>query len=137
MPTTQSEDPNERVAHPRWYNGHPSNVECIELIEHLSGNLCNAVKYIWRCGLKATETPLRDLKSALWYTEREQQRIKIFNLGGEPPSKTESVWCELAQKVIASDPGSTLSDYLDALLKDDFFDMIEVLRYAIEEQEQR
>jgi len=134
MATTQSEDPNERVSHPRHYNQSKSGIECIELIEHLPCNIANAVKYVWRCGLKSTETPLRDLESARWYTEREAKRVEIYKLGGEPKPKTEHVWCEFAQKVIASDPGSLLSDYLHALLTDDFFDMLEVLRCAIEQQ---
>jgi len=101
MPTTQSEDPNERVNHPRHYNQHGSNIECIELIEHLPLNLGNAVKYIWRCGLKQSETPMRDLKSALWYTFREEERRRVFELSEEDlSSKTDVVWRALAWRVI-------------------------------------
>jgi hypothetical protein len=134
MPTTQSEDPNERVAHPRHYNQHPSNIETIELIEHLPANLSNAVKYIWRCGLKQTETPLRDLQSAKWYTDREIRRIELFELEDEPKPKTEIVWRSLARQVIAAEkPGSLLSGYLEALLLGHFDEMLEEIDFAIAE----
>lgn len=131
MPTTQSEDPNEKVHHPRHYNQHCSNVETIELIEHLPCNFSNAVKYIWRCGIKQSDTPLRDLQSAKWYTEREEQRIELFELENEPTKKTDLVWRSLARKVIISDPGSALAHYLDGLLRGDFIDMIGAIDAAI------
>jgi len=40
----------ELVNHPDHYNKHPSGVECIDIVEHMSFNLGNAVKYIWRAG---------------------------------------------------------------------------------------
>ena len=134
MTTTQSENPNEKVAHPRWYNGHPSGIETIELIEHLPCNLANAVKYIWRCGLKATETPLRDLKSASWYTVRESERVEFFELEDMPPLKTDVVWRALARKILnfmPESPSNTLCDYLDALLRNDFSGMLVALDEAI------
>ncbi len=136
MATTQSEDPNERVDHPRHYNQHPSGIETIELIEHLPTNLGNAVKYIWRCGLKATETPLRDLKSAKWYTEREARRIELYELDGEPKPKTEVVWRALAYRVIQSDSEGLLGEYLDHLLHDDLDEMLYVLDSAIQDLEE-
>jgi hypothetical protein len=135
MPTTQSEDPGERVNHPRHYNAHASNIECIELIEHLPCNLSNAVKYIWRCGLKQTETPLRDLQSARWYTEREDRRIFLFELDDEPRLKTDVVWRSLAHQVIAAEQeGSLLREYLDSLLVGKFGEMLEELDFAIAEE---
>lgn len=131
MTTTQSEDPNEKVDHPRHYNQSPSGIETIELIEHLPCNFSNAVKYIWRCGLKQSDTPLRDLQSAKWYTEREEQRIELFELENEPMRKTDLVWRSLARKVIISDPGNALAHYLDGLLRGDFTDMIGAINAAI------
>jgi hypothetical protein len=136
MATTQSEDPNERVAHPRHYNAHPANIECIELIEHLPANLANATKYIWRCGLKATETPLRDLKSARWYTKREEDRIELYELEDEPKRKTEVVWRALARRVIEKDDEGTLGEYLRALLAWDFDEMIYIIDGAVQEIEE-
>ena len=127
MPTTQSEDPNEKVDHPRHYNQSPSGIECIELIEHLSCNIGNAVKYIWRCGLKQTETPLRDLRSARWYTMREDRRIELYELEDEPKLKTDVVWRALARQVIAKDCNGILGRYLLALLEGNLSDMIDIL----------
>ncbi len=135
MATTQSEDPNERVEHPRHYNAHPSKIECIELIEHLPTNFGNAVKYVWRCGLKTTETPLRDLKSARWYVERESERRGVFELEDEPRLKTDVVWRALAHRVVeveSENEGGALGDFLVALLDDDIGDMIDAIDRAIE-----
>lgn len=135
MPTTQSEDPGERVDHPRHYNQSPSGIETIEIIEHLPANLSNAVKYIWRCGLKQTETPLRDLQSAKWYTEREIRRIELFELNEDPKPKTEIVWRSLARQVIAAEKSdSLLSGYLEALLFGHFGEMIEEIDFAISQE---
>ena len=41
------------IENPPHYTKHPSGVECIIITEEMSFNLGNAVKYIWRCDLKA------------------------------------------------------------------------------------
>ena len=62
----QTPDP---VTHPLHYTSHPSGIECIQITEHMGFNLGNAVKYIWRCDLKADA--LEDLRKAVYYVERE------------------------------------------------------------------
>ena len=64
----------ERVNHPDHYNGHPSGIECIDVIEHMGFNLGNAVKYIWRCDLK--KDAVEDLEKAAWYIQREIEKRK-------------------------------------------------------------
>ena len=64
---------NDPVNHPKHYTEHPSGVECIQITEHMSFNLGNAVKYIWRADLKGKQ--VEDLKKAVWYINREIQRI--------------------------------------------------------------
>lgn len=59
----------DAVNHPKHYNAHPSGVECIDVVEHMPFNVGNAVKYLWRAGLKGDA--LEDLKKARWYVERE------------------------------------------------------------------
>lgn len=49
------EAPHDAVNHPRHYTTHPSGVECIQVTEHMAFNLGNAVKYIWRAGLKSAD----------------------------------------------------------------------------------
>lgn len=60
---------NEAVNHPKHYTQHPSGVECIEITRHMSFNLGNALKYIWRCDLK--KDTIEDLKKAIWYIQDE------------------------------------------------------------------
>ena len=64
---------NDNVNHPKHYNSHPSGVECIEITEHMTFCLGNAVKYIWRASLKGKE--VEDLRKARWYIDREISRI--------------------------------------------------------------
>ena len=59
----------EAVNHPSHYNGHPSGIECIEVVRHMGFNLGNAVKYIWRADLK--NDAVEDLKKAAWYINDE------------------------------------------------------------------
>ena len=56
----------------RHYNNHPSGVECITIVEHMNFCCGNAVKYIWRAGLKGDE--IEDLKKARYYIDREIAR---------------------------------------------------------------
>jgi hypothetical protein len=64
----------EFVNHPNHYNTHPSGVECIDIVEHMTFNTGNAIKYIWRAGQKGDT--VEDLEKAKWYIEREIRRIK-------------------------------------------------------------
>jgi len=67
------------VNHPPHYNAHPSGVECVDVVEHMSFNLGNAVKYIWRADLKS-DNPDQDLAKAIWCLERERERIRKAKL---------------------------------------------------------
>lgn len=60
---------------PNHYKSHPSGVECITVTEHMGFCLGNAMKYIWRAGLKSAD-PVEDLKKAKWYVEREIARLE-------------------------------------------------------------
>lgn len=64
----------EMVNHPEHYN--KGKFEVIDVIEdwNLNFNLGNAVKYIARCEHKGKKE--EDLKKAIWYLERELQKIK-------------------------------------------------------------
>ena len=72
----------DSVNHPVHYNslgavcskcGHP--IECIDVTEHLGFSLGNAVKYLWRAGLKDGATMEEDLKKSLWYITRKLERL--------------------------------------------------------------
>lgn len=66
MSDKQQHDP---VSHPRHYTSHPSGLECIQVTRHMSFNLGNALKYIWRCDLK--KDAIEDLEKAKWYLDDE------------------------------------------------------------------
>jgi len=65
----------EHVNHPKHYNQHPAGIECIDIIRHYTCDIANAIKYLWRAGLKPemgkeyAEKEMEDLEKALWYIE--------------------------------------------------------------------
>ena len=63
------------ATNPKHYKKHPSGIECIQVTEHMNFNLGNAVKYIWRAGLKSKNT-VEDLQKASWYVNREILRLR-------------------------------------------------------------
>lgn len=67
---------NDLVNHPTHYTSHPSGVECITVVEHMTFNIGNAIKYLWRNGLKEGAPTIRDLEKARWYIDREITKIK-------------------------------------------------------------
>ena len=72
----------DKVNHPKHYNSHPSGIECIAITEHHSFCIGNAIKYLWRAGLKqeegktAIEKQIEDLEKSKWYIDREIQKLK-------------------------------------------------------------
>lgn len=84
---------SDAVNHPKHYTSHPSGVECIQITEHMSFNVGNAVKYLWRADEKGA--PLEDLRKAAWYIAREIEKrinspeeLKAIRLRAPPASKT-------------------------------------------------
>lgn len=71
---TERVEPVDIINHPPHYTSHPSGIECIQVTEHMSFTLGNAVKYIWRADLKNDK--LEDLRKARWYLDREISRIE-------------------------------------------------------------
>ena len=59
------------VNHPPHYTSHPSGIECIQITEHMSFLMGNAMKYLWRADLK---NGVEDLKKAAWYIQRELEK---------------------------------------------------------------
>jgi hypothetical protein len=66
----------EAVDHPPHYTAHPSGVECIDIVEHMSFSIGSAIKYLWRCGLKDDE--IQELEKARWYIDREINRRRAL-----------------------------------------------------------
>lgn len=68
---------DDAVDHPKHYTEHPSGVECIEIVRHMTFNVGNVFKYLWRAGLKDTAPSLEDHKKALWYLKDEIERLEL------------------------------------------------------------
>lgn len=74
----------DNVNHPEWYTKHPSGIECIEITRHYCFSIGNAIKYLWRAGLKKEmgledkEKEIEDLRKAIWYIN---DRIKQLSNG--------------------------------------------------------
>jgi len=67
---------NDPVNRPSHYTSDPSGVECIQITRHRTFNIGNAIKYLWRAGLKDNNSDVQDLKKAIWYIEDEIKRIQ-------------------------------------------------------------
>ena len=65
---------HEDAVNPSHYKSHPSGVECIEITQHMTFNLGNVIKYLWRSDLKGH--PVEDLKKAAWYLKNEIDRLE-------------------------------------------------------------
>lgn len=65
---------NDPINNPKHYTEHPSGVECIQVTEYFNFCIGNAIKYLWRAGIK-TNNPKEDLQKAVWYVNRELQRL--------------------------------------------------------------
>jgi len=72
---------HDRVNHPSHYVSDPSGVECIQITRHRNFNIGNAIKYLWRNGLKSSSADplakqIEDLEKARWYIADEIERLK-------------------------------------------------------------
>ena len=74
----------EQVNHPSHYCQHPAGIECIDVIRHYVCDIANAIKYLWRAGLKAelgrddADKEIEDLHKALWYIKDYLQNARLY-----------------------------------------------------------
>lgn len=68
----------DSVNHPAHYGGEDNPYEAIKVIEEWGLGFClgNAVKYISRAGKKDPAREIEDLEKAVWYLQREIEKIK-------------------------------------------------------------
>lgn len=64
----------DMVNHPPHYSNRVPGIETIQVTRHFNFNKGNAIKYIWRSGLKGDE--IEDLEKAAWYLQDEIERLK-------------------------------------------------------------
>ena len=87
-----SKNKNDQINHPKHYTSDPSGIECIDITRHRNFNIGNAIKYLWRAGLKEDkdrkliDKQVEDLNKAVWYLVDE-----IHRLGGRCTIKTDSI----------------------------------------------
>lgn len=80
------EEKIDNVNHPEWYIKHPSGIECIDIARHYCFSIGNAIKYLWRAGLKSdssmldTDKEIEDLNKAIWYIQDRIKQLKIEQL---------------------------------------------------------
>ena len=72
--------PKHYTSLPAACSGCAKPIECIDVTKHMNFNRGNAVKYIWRAGLKGDD--IEDLQKAIQYLEFEISRV-----GGKAPAK--------------------------------------------------
>lgn len=70
---------NDPVNHPSHYCSDNSGIECIQITRWRNFNIGNAIKYLWRAGLKDEATQIQDLKKAIWYINDEIERLKMID----------------------------------------------------------
>ncbi len=70
---------DDEITIPAHYTSHPSGIECIEITQHMSFLIGNAIKYLWRADHKGA--PEQDLEKAIWYITRELKRRAQFDEG--------------------------------------------------------
>lgn len=66
----------DQVNHPAHYTSHPSGIEALQVTRHMNFNLGNAMKYIWRAGIKNEEKHIEDLEKAIFYIQDEIKRLR-------------------------------------------------------------
>ena len=87
-----SKNKNDQINHPKHYTSDLSGIECIDITRHRNFNIGNAIKYLWRAGLKEDkdrkliDKQVEDLNKAVWYLVDE-----IHRLGGRCTVKTDSI----------------------------------------------
>lgn len=71
----------DNVNHPSHYTSHPSGIECIDITKHHDFCIGNAIKYLWRAGLKHedgmddNDKHIEDLQKAVWYINKEIESL--------------------------------------------------------------
>lgn len=106
----------EQVNHPSHYNQHPAGIECIDIIRHYTCDVANALKYLWRAGLKPemgkedAEKEIEDLEKALWYIE-DYQNSRDHHIAEAKPELMESY----IQSVTGHTPFEITKGYDDSI----------------------
>lgn len=66
----------DKINNPKHYTSHPSGIECIEVTQFHDFCIGNAIKYLWRAGLKDEDLTIEDLKKAIWYITKKIDMLR-------------------------------------------------------------
>ena len=78
----------DNVNHPQHYTSHPSGIECIQISSHYDFCVGNAIKYLWRAGLKK-DASLQDKQKEiedLQNSDMPNKEMVIRSLKGAIPA---------------------------------------------------
>lgn len=98
----------DNVNNPKHYTSDASGIECIQVVRHRNFNIGNAIKYLWRAGLKqdadkeSIQKEIEDLNKAVWYIVDE-----IHKLGGE---------CNVGTDIMDTKIPTNNNDIIEAVL---------------------
>lgn len=73
---------SDPVNHPAHYTSDPSGVEAIQVTRHRNFDIGNAIKYLWRLGLKeddgrpAIDKEIEDAEKAIWYIQDHVSELR-------------------------------------------------------------
>lgn len=62
------------IEHPAYYNWF--DIECLDVVEHFNFNIGCVIKYAWRGPKKNKWEAIEDYRKAIFYLEREVERLK-------------------------------------------------------------
>lgn len=108
---------SDPINHPEHYTSSGAHcpdcgrtIECIDVTEHMGFLRGNAIKYLWRAGLKGDA--LEDLRKARWYVDRAIAREEAKRAALRTPGVGIPARVTVARK-LSDDELSTLNDFWD------------------------
>ena len=111
----------EQVNHPKHYNSHPNGIECIDIIRHYTCDIANAIKYLWRAGLKVPSK-----------REQYQTRLSIAECEeARPIGQTEMDKAAIEREKSDAGIGSSERELTRLKIKEDAEKEIEDLKKAL------
>ena len=109
----------DMVNRPRHYNSNKAGVECIEVTSTKDFCTGNAIKYLWRCGLKEEdglsheEKERQDINKAIWYVNYKIKMLKDEVKPTDVPAEeyTEEYDEYIRNAIMLLADASTVEDY--------------------------
>ena len=118
---------NDPVNHPSHYTSSESGVECIEITQHQTFCVGNAVKYVWRAGEKDVAKHVEDLQKAIWYLERE-----IETYPNARSTYPKSWYANIKKVIMPLEPFSNIEEFFMAIYLQDLPAAIDAIEVEIE-----